>query len=242
MVANVIARPKASLSFCTIKIIERKAAAIFEKGEMPRYREDFPEPIARGEDEIVISVKASAIKHLDESKARGTHYSTTGDIDNAKIIGGDGVGLLADSTRVFALGVSGMVAEKAIIEKNTMVKLPGGITNDAAAALPNAVAGSAMALRFRAAMKTGETVLINGATGFTGSVAVQIAKHYGAKKIIVTGRNEQSLHSLLQSGADEVVSTKRKDEDFMAQIKKVHTTHQLTSLLTTYGDTLQNLL
>ena len=73
-----------------------------------------------------------------------------------------------------------------------MVKLPNGIDDAVAAALPNAVAGSAMALRFRAAMQSGETVLINGATGFTGKIAVQIAKHYGAKKIVVTGRNEQS--------------------------------------------------
>ena len=199
-----------------------KAAVIFEKGAMPKYIADFPEPIAKSEDEILISVKAVAIKHLDKSKASGTHYSTKGDIRSAKVPGSDGVGLLADGTRVFALGVSGMVAEKAIIEKGRMVKLPDGIANDVAAALPNAVAGSAMALRFRAAMKGGETVLINGATGFTGSIAVQVAKHYGAKKIIVTGRNEQSLQSLLALGANEIVSTKQDDENFIAQIKEIH--------------------
>ena len=199
-----------------------KAAVIFQKGEMPRYSEDFPEPIANSEDEIVISVKAAAIKHLDKSKASGTHYSTKGDIHKAKVPGGDGVGLLADGTRVFALGVSGMVAEKATIEKNTIIQLPNGISDDVAAALPNAVAGSAMAFRYREGMKGGETVLINGATGFTGGIAVQIAKHYGAKKIIATGRNEQSLQSLLQLGADEIVSTKLDDESFIAQIKQLH--------------------
>ena len=199
-----------------------KAAVMFEKGGVPQYTENYPEPIAKSEDEILISVKAAAIKHLDKSQASGKHYSTKGDIHNAKVIGGDGVGLLADGTRVFALGISGMIAEKAIIEKSRMVKLPDGITDDVAAALPNAVAGSAMALRFRAAMKGGETVLINGATGFTGSIAVQIAKHYGAKKIIVTGRNGESLQSLLRLGADEIISTKQDDEDFIAQIKQVH--------------------
>jgi NADPH:quinone reductase-like Zn-dependent oxidoreductase len=199
-----------------------KAAVQFQRGDIPQYAEDYPEPIANSEDEILISVKAAAIKHLDKSRASGKHYSTKGDIHQAKVIGGDGVGILADGTRVFALGISGMIAEKAIIDKSRMVKLPFGIDNVTAAALPNAVAGSAMALRFRAAMKPGETVLINGATGFTGNIAVQIAKHYGAGKIIVTGRNEQTLHSLLASGADEIVPIKQDDENFVSQIQQLH--------------------
>jgi len=102
------------------------------------------------------------------------------------------------------------------------VSLPDGISNAVAASLPNAVAGSAMALKFRAQIKPGETVLINGATGFTGQMAIQIAKHYGAKKIIVTGRNEKTLQNLLELGADEVVSLKQNDEDFIAQLKTIH--------------------
>lgn len=199
-----------------------KAAVMFQRGEIPQYTEDFPEPIANGEDEILISVKASAIKHLDKSRASGKHYSAKDDIHQAKVPGGDGVGILADGTRVFALGVSGMIAEKAVIEKSRMVKLPDGLDNATAAALPNAVAGSAMALRFRAAMKAGETVLINGATGFTGKIAVQIAKYYGAGKIIVTGRNERTLQSLLALGADEIVAITQDDENFVSQIQQIH--------------------
>jgi len=64
--------------------------------------------------------------------------------------------------------------------------------------------------------------LINGATGFTGRVAVQIAKHYGAKKVIATGRNRQSLSDLLTLGADEIVSVVQDDEQFKAQLKAIH--------------------
>jgi NADPH:quinone reductase-like Zn-dependent oxidoreductase len=167
-------------------------------------------------------VKAAAIKHVDKSRASGKHYSTKNDINEAKIIGSDGVGLLEDGSRVYAIGVSGMIAEKAVIEKSRMVPLPVGIDDLSAAALPNAVIGSAMGLRFRAGMKPGETVLINGATGFTGKIAVQIAKHYGAQKIIVTGRNQQSLQSLLTLGADEIVSVKQNDEAFVTQIKNIY--------------------
>jgi NADPH:quinone reductase-like Zn-dependent oxidoreductase len=198
-----------------------KAAVIYQRGDMPQCV-DFPEPVVQNDDELLISVKAAAIKHFDKGRASGKHYSANTDKKNATVIGGDGVGLLADGTRIFALGVSGMIAEKATIEKSRMVKLPDGIDDAAAAALPNAVAGSAMALRFRAGMKPGEIVLINGATGFTGKIAVQIAKHYGAKKIIVTGRNEQSLQSLIALGADETISVKQDDKKFISQIKDIH--------------------
>jgi NADPH:quinone reductase-like Zn-dependent oxidoreductase len=196
-----------------------KAAVIYSKGELPEYT-DVDEPVIQNEDELIITVKAAAIKHFDKSIASGKHYSSE-DKKNARIIGGDGVGILEDGTRVFALG-NGMAAEKAVIEKSRMVKLPYDIDDCTAAALPNAVAGSAMGLRYRAEMKAGETILINGATGFTGKIAVQVAKHFGAKKIIVTGRNKESLQSLLLLGADEIISLKQSDENFIAQLKNIH--------------------
>jgi NADPH:quinone reductase-like Zn-dependent oxidoreductase len=62
--------------------------------------------------------------------------------------------------------------------------------------------GSAMGLKFKTQLKAGETVLINGATGVTGKIAVQVAKLYGAKKVIATGRNDEALESLYELGAD----------------------------------------
>jgi NADPH:quinone reductase-like Zn-dependent oxidoreductase len=197
-----------------------KAAVIYQRGEMPQYT-DFPEPIAQGDNQLLISVKAAALKHLDKSRATGKHYSTKTGMDQATVIGGDGVGLLEDGTRVYAMGVSGMMAEKAVIEKSRMVRVPQGIDDITAAALPNAIAGSAMGLLFRAGMKGGETVLINGATGFTGKVAIQVARHYGAKKIIATGRNEQTLQSLKELGAEEMISM-TDDELFIAQIQNTN--------------------
>jgi NADPH:quinone reductase-like Zn-dependent oxidoreductase len=198
-----------------------KAAVIFQKGEMPQYAE-FPEPIVKNDDEILISIKAAAIKHFDKGRASGKHYSAADNPQNAIVIGGDGVGILADGSRVFALGVSGMIAEKAVIDKSRMIKLPEALDDATAAALPNAVAGSAMALRFRAGIQPGETVLINGATGFTGKIAVQIARHYGANRIIVTGRNEQTLQALQGLGADEAISIRQDDEQFISRLKEIH--------------------
>lgn len=198
-----------------------KAAVVFQKGEAPKYVTDFAEPVAENEHEIILRMKASAVKNLDKMRASGQHYSTQHEAFQPKVVGGDGVGLLADGTRVYAIGVSGMIAEKAVVEKGIMVKLPENIDDATAAALPNAVMGSALALRFRAGLQKGETVLINGATGVTGKMAVQLARYYGAKKIIATGRNEQVLQRLLSLGADDIISLKQDDKNLLAQIKNL---------------------
>lgn len=198
-----------------------KAAVMYEKGELPIYT-DYPEPISQNENEVLVTVKAVAIKHLDKSRASGKHYSSDAPKEGGRVIGGDGVCLLEDGTRVYGMGVSGMLAEKATIEKDRIVKLPEGVDDAAAAALANAVIGSAMGLKFKADIQPGDVVLINGATGFTGRVAVQIAKYYGAGKVIATGRNEQSLKDLLDFGADETVSVKQDDDAFIAQLKEIH--------------------
>lgn len=108
------------------------------------------------------------------------------------------------------------------VEKGFVIPVPEELDFATAAALPNAVMGSAMGLRFKGEMKPGDTVLINGATGVTGRIAVQVARLYGAGKIIATGRNEESLQSLLELGADEVVSLKLQDDAFKIRIKDIH--------------------
>jgi NADPH:quinone reductase-like Zn-dependent oxidoreductase len=181
-----------------------KAAVLYQAGELPQYV-DFPAPSPQNENEIAVAVKAVAIKHIDKSIASGKHYSSDAPRENGRVIGGDGICILPDGKRVYAVGASGMLAEKAIIEKNMVVAVPDSLDDITAAALPNAVIGAAMALRFKANIQEGDTVLINGATGFTGRVAVQIAKYYGAKRIVATGRNVNSLQELLTLGADEVI-------------------------------------
>jgi NADPH:quinone reductase-like Zn-dependent oxidoreductase len=228
-----------------------KAAVLYNKGGAPKYV-DLPEPVPQNEGEVLVSVKAVALKHVDKSRAKGTHYSTEGNQGEgsqvegnrgevshlkgsqveggqreasqgeAKIVGGDGVCLLPDGTRVYALGVGGMMAEKATVERDRVVRIPAGLDDLTAAALPNAVFGAAMALRFRAGIEPGDTVLVNGATGFTGRVAVQIARHYGAGRIIATGRNARSLQELQALGADEIVPILQTDEAFTARVQEIH--------------------
>jgi NADPH:quinone reductase-like Zn-dependent oxidoreductase len=199
-----------------------KAAILYQLGQAPQYG-DFAEPVAQNDNELLLTVKAVAVKNLDKGIASGAHYSSN-TVQQPKVVGIDGVGVLADGTRVYGFGIGGVMAEKALINKKMTVKLPSGIDDVTAAALPNAVMGAAAALRFRAEVKPGETVLINGATGVTGMLAVQIAKHYGAKKVIATGRNAEQLELLLQLGADEIISLKQDDEQIISKLKEIRST------------------
>lgn len=208
-------------SFVLLKLKNMKAAVIYAKGELPQYV-DFATPHPQNEDQILVRVKAVAIKHFDKGHANGTHYASSGSKQGGKVIGGDGVCLLPDGTRVYAVGASGMLAERAIIEKDRYVKIPDALDDATAAALPNAVIGAAMGLKFKADIQPGDVVLINGATGFTGRIAVQIAKYYGAGKIVVTGRNHQALIDLLGLGADEAISVLLEDAEFESKIRELH--------------------
>ncbi|SMO56149.1 NADPH:quinone reductase [Chryseobacterium rhizoplanae] len=198
-----------------------KAAVVFEKGSIPQYA-DFPEPETIQENEILVSVKAASIKNLDKARAGGNHYSTENKEHQPTIIGTDGTGYLENGNKVYFFSKKGTVAEKAVADKKMIVSIPEELDFSIAAALPNAVMGSAMALKFKAGLQPGNVVLINGATGITGRIAVQIAKLYGARKVIVTGRNEESLQALRELGADEVVSLKQEDHDFKKKIKEIH--------------------
>src|ERR1700744_5255548 len=100
-----------------------KAAVLYPNGEAPRYM-DQPDPVPQNEDEILVTVKAAAIKHVDKSRASGKHYSSDAPGADGRIIGGDGVCVLEDGTRVYGMGVSGMLAQKAIIDKHRIVALP----------------------------------------------------------------------------------------------------------------------
>lgn len=198
-----------------------KAAVVFEKGSIPQYA-DFPDPETPKENETQVSVKAASIKNLDRAIAGGSHYSVSSEAHQPRIIGTDGAGYLDNGQKVYFFSKKGTTAEKVNAEKGFIIPVPEELDFATAATLPNAVMGSAMGLKFKAGMMPGDTVLINGATGVTGKIAVQVAKLYGAKKIIATGRNEESLQSLLRLGADEVVSLKQPDEDFKTKIKEIH--------------------
>lgn len=196
-----------------------KAAVLHELGKAPKY-EDFAEPVAQNTGQVLITVKAAAIKNLDKGRASGKHYASYTRLP--EVMGQDAVGILPDGTRVYAAGITGTMAEKALIDPRKCLILPDGIDDVTAAVLPNMVIGAALALHYRAGLKKGDTVLVNGATGVTGTAAVQMAKHYGAEKVIATGRNQAVLEKLLALGADEIISLKQEDTAIIKQVQELN--------------------
>jgi NADPH:quinone reductase-like Zn-dependent oxidoreductase len=197
-----------------------KAAVLHQLGSNPKF-EDFEAPIPNNENEVIINVKAFSLKNVDRGKAAGLHYTSYPSLPT--VVGIDGAGVLEDGTKIYAWGKTGMLAEQALIEKGKWTVIPDGIDFETAAALPNALVGSDTALLYRAGFQPGQTVLINGATGFTGKVAVQMAKLRGAAKVIVTGRNQAVLEELRTLGADEIISLSQDDNAIIKQIQESHT-------------------
>ena len=181
-----------------------KAAVLHELGKTPRF-EDFAEPTA-GADEAAVRVRAASLKAIDRQLASGSHYASPRELPI--VCGTDGVGELEDGTRVFFGGARrpyGAMAERTVAPRAFCFPVAAGIDDDTAAALPNPGVSAWLSLTHRAKLAPGETVLILGATGVTGQLAVQIAKVLGAKRVIGAGRNAWALGRLRELGADATI-------------------------------------
>ncbi|KAI7252879.1 hypothetical protein KC345_g11439, partial [Hortaea werneckii] len=99
----------------------------------------------------------------------------------------------------------GSFADKAVIDLRRSVPLPAHADPVHIAAAMNPAMSSWVTLRRRVQVQTGFKVLIMGATGNSGQMAVQIAKLLGASQVIAAGRDQERLHSLTALGADETV-------------------------------------
>ncbi|MGX4584602.1 hypothetical protein [Paenibacillus chitinolyticus] len=158
-----------------------KAAIVKEKGTIP-VMGHFDFPVAT-DGQVVINVSATALSRVSKFRSMGMHYSSK--VNFPIVAGLDGVGTLKDGTRVyFALPTApyGSLAEQTIVNEKLTVRLPDGINDLTAAAIANPAMSSWAALVFRADFKPGQTVLINGATGASGSLAVQIARDWGPRR------------------------------------------------------------
>jgi NADPH:quinone reductase-like Zn-dependent oxidoreductase len=178
-----------------------KAAIVLGVGKTPVYG-DFEEPVP-GDGEVRIHVTAAALSQVTRSRASGRHYSSSGDLPF--VVGVDGVGRLDDGRRVYFVLPKpplGSMSERAAVISGQCVALPDGLDDVTAAAIANPGMSAWAAMKERAKLAAGETVLVNGATGTAGRLAVQIAKYMGAKKVIATGRNLESLKSVASLGAD----------------------------------------
>ncbi|HYK11696.1 MAG TPA: zinc-binding alcohol dehydrogenase family protein [Gemmatimonadales bacterium] len=203
-----------------------KAAVLHAQGQLPRF-EDFPDPHP-GENEVLITVRAAALKNVDKAMASGTHYDAHHEL-MPSICGVDGVGILDDGSRVFCGGARppyGMMAERTVVSRRRCLPVPDALDDNTAAALPNPALSSWLPLVWRARLERGETVLILGATGVAGKLAIEIAKHLGAGRVVAAGRNRQILETLPSLGADATIDLGQPDQQliqiFQDQVRQKH--------------------
>jgi NADPH2:quinone reductase len=186
-----------------------KAAVVSTYDAPPRY-ESFEEPVAQAVEKLV-TVTAAGLHQIVKGLAKGTHYGSAGVLPF--VPGVDGVGRLEDGTRVYfgtARSPFGSMAERAIASDAMLIPLPDGMEDAVAAGIANPAMSSWVALSARAKFVAGESVLILGATGTSGSLAVQIAKRLGARRVVAVGRNTGTLEKLKALGADAVISLEQE--------------------------------
>ena len=205
-----------------------KAAVIDMLGRPPRYA-DFPDP-QPVDGAVVATVEAASLKNLDRGLVAGTHYGSAS-LPLPMVAGVDGVARLDDGRLVYsnARFPHGMMAERTLVDPAAAVELPAGIDPVLAAAVPNPGLSAWFSLEYAAQIQPGQTVLILGATGVTGSVAVQLAKaHFGAGRVLAVGRNRERLDWLRTVGADDTIAL---DADSADRLAAEHDSHPFDAVL-----------
>ncbi len=197
-----------------------RAAVVRAFGAPPSWS-DFPEP-APEPGERVVAVSAAAVNPLVLTRASGAHYSAGTQLPF--VAGVDGVGRSAEGDRVyFRVGRPpyGSLAERVPVPASRTLPVPAGVSDVTAAASAIPGVSSWIPLTRLAPVRTGEAVLINGATGSAGRMAVQIARHLGVDSVIATGRDPAKLHELNSLGASEVVPLGEPWDAFRSRVREL---------------------
>jgi NADPH:quinone reductase-like Zn-dependent oxidoreductase len=182
------------------------AAVVRSFDNPPRY-ETFDLPAPADEDQEVVDVLAAGLHPRVRTGASGKHYTSTGRLP--MVPGIDGVGRRADGGLVYFVAdddLTGPMATRTVIDSRRSVPLPDGADVVRIAAAMNPAMSAWVALRRRVPLEAGQSVLILGATGNAGQMAVQVAKRLGAGRVVGAGRDRNRLAILAGLGADAVVA------------------------------------
>ncbi len=170
---------------------------------------------------VLIENKAASVNFPDVLMIQGLYqfqpelpFSPGGESAGTVSAVGEGVKDIAVGDRVFAMTGLGAFAEKIVAHQNSVMKIPDSMSFETAAALPMTYGTSLYALKQRAELKEGETLLVLGAAGGVGLATVELGKAMGAK-VIAAASTEEKVDLCKQHGADEgfVYPTGKLDRD-----------------------------
>ena len=164
-----------------------------------------PEP---GEDEVLIEVTRSGINFADTHQRENSYLAR---YEVPLVLGGEVAGTTPDGTRVVALVGSGGYAEYAVANKATVFPIPDGVDDGVALAL--IVQGLTAWHLFKTSTKLaeGESVVVISGAGGVGNLALQLAKPFGAGRVIATASTEEKRAKTLELGADAAVDPAEED-------------------------------
>jgi len=185
----------------------------------PRYG-TFDDPVA-GEGEQIVKVRAAGLHQVVKARASGQHYTSSHELP--LVPGVDGVGVLEDGSRVY-FGATrprfGTFAERTITARWICTPLPDALDDVTAAGIANPAMSSWAALRIKGLAAGKESVLILGATGTAGQLAIQIAKRLGARRVVAAGREPNALERLKSLGADATISLQLDHDALVAAFRR----------------------
>jgi NADPH:quinone reductase-like Zn-dependent oxidoreductase len=182
-----------------------RAAVVTSFDEPPHYRE-VEQPQPAGADQLLVDVLGVGLHPRVRSGAAGAHYTSIGALP--MIPGIDGVARRPDGRRIYFVAddaTGGTMADKALVDPSRAIELPDGVDPVQVAAVMNPAMSAWVALRRRVALAPGQSVLVLGATGNAGTLAVTVAKLLGAGRVVGAGRDRRRLEALTGRGADAVL-------------------------------------
>lgn len=172
---------------------------------------ELPDP-AVPEGAIAIDVEAAGVNYADTHQAENTYLAPA---EVPMIPGAEVVGITPDGRRVVALLSGGGYAEKAIAWPQLCWDVPSGVTAGEALAVVLQGATAWHLLKTSARMQPGESVVVHAAAGGVGTIAVQLAKRWGAGRVIASASSEEKRELALELGADVAIDSRVETADDM---------------------------
>lgn len=168
---------------------------------------ELPDPVPQGAEQLV-EVTSAGVNYADTHQAENSYLSPT---SLPLVPGSEVVGTLPDGTRVAAMAMSGGYAERATVLPHLAFPVPEGVSDGQALSLLVQGLTAWHLLRTSTHLQPGESVVVHAAAGGVGTLAIQLAKTWGAGNVIAVASTEDKLALAKGLGADSLVLAGEQD-------------------------------
>jgi len=158
--------------------------------------------------QLVIDVAAAGVNFADTHQAEDSYLTAT---ELPMVPGTEVAGTTPDGARVVAMLDAGGYAERAVARPQLVFPVPDGIADGQALALAAQGATAWHVLRTSARMQEGESVVVHAGAGGVGSLAIQLARLWGAGRVIASASSEDKRALTLELGADAAIDSNAPD-------------------------------